>query len=385
MASAEVMVQRGARVPALTVKWPDHLAPFNGDQSPVVVGRAENVDAQVRIQDNRISREHIVATVGEGHWIIQSPGRNGVFIGNERLAHDFVLPPDHDIDVMLGHPTAGIPMSLSTRDPANVFIGELIARRRKELALTQRFLAEDGVVNAGALISVEKGRSQPRAKTERSLETVLQWPEGHIEQLRRRVRQQLRMGTFGEQVTSAPVAELAPVASAVPASEEPTQWLRMDRDGEGTATVEVTLVSETVGIAMDSIRNQIAALPDSTHRDYPARVEKITEGLARLEPVMVSASGTSVEMVRDLGEIRRLRRNLMLKAAESPHATLGQRVFAARRNAELSIAEAAVTAGVSAEEVRQAEAGSVQDERVWDALQRFIAALGNDTGKRTAG
>lgn len=364
------------QAPALTIKWLDHLETFQAGQAPITVGRVENTGAQIRIPDNRISREHITVTVRGEQWIAHAVGRNGVFIGNDRVDSEFAVSPDSEVDVMLGHPVAGIPMSFSTRDPVNVHVGEQIARRRKELGISQRTLADEGVVNAGALIGIEKGRSQPRAKTEDSLERALQWPKGAIEQLRRQVRAGVtRPFLAGSPSTSVTSAD----------SDGPTELLRFDGDGEVTSTVEVTLVTETIGIALRSTRSQIAALPDPAQPDYPARVAAVTSDLTRLEQLAANASRSSIEMVRELGEIRRLRRELTLSAAASPYATVGQRLFAARRDAELSIDETAAMAGVSADDIRRAEAGGELGGGVEVQLQRFIAALGSDSGNRTAG
>ncbi|WP_084459381.1 helix-turn-helix domain-containing protein [Mycolicibacterium houstonense] len=379
MASAESFVGDVGLAPALTIKWLDHLETFQPGRAPITVGRAENLSAQIRIPDNRISREHITVTVRDGQWIARAVGRNGVFLGNDRVESEFAVPPDSEVDVMLGHPVAGIPMSFSTRDPVNVHVGEQIARRRKELGISQRTLADEGVVNAGALIGIEKGRSQPRAKTEDSLEKALQWPKGTIEQLRRQIRAGVARPSLAE-IRATPVAPIGTVDS-----DGPTELLRYDGDGEITSTVEVTLVTETIGIALSATRSQIAALPDPAQPEYPARVAAVTSDLARLEQLAVNASRSSIEMVRELGEIRRLRRELTLAAAASPYATLGQRLFAARRNAELSIDEAAPMAGVSAEDIRQIEAGAEPGGGVEIQLQRFIAALGSDSGSRTAG
>lgn len=365
-------MQEVDHAPALTIKWLDQLETFDSGQAPIVVGRAENIGAQIRITDNRISREHITVTARGDEWIARATGRNGVFIGNHRVEDWFVVERDSEVDVMLGHPVSGIPMSFSTRDPVNIYVGEQIARRRKELAISQRTLADTGVVNAGALISIEKGRSQPRAKTADSLEKALQWPTGHIEHL----RQQGRMGRPG-------VSPVQPAAGVD--SDQPTEMLRPNRDGESTATVEVTMMSETIGIALDSMRSRIATLPDPSDPNYPVVVESVAEGLARLEALTVTASRTSVEMVRELGEVRRMRRALLLEAATSPHATLGQRLFAARRRVELSAQEAAIAAGVRTEDIQQAEAGGPLAEQTQMALQRFVAALETNTGTGTTG
>ncbi|MCV7066894.1 FHA domain-containing protein [Mycolicibacterium farcinogenes] len=134
MASAESFVGDVGLAPALTIKWLDHLETFQPGRAPITVGRAENLSAQIRIPDNRISREHITVTVRDGQWIARAVGRNGVFLGNDRVESEFAVPPDSEVDMMLGHPVAGIPMSFSTRDPVNVHVGEQIARSRKNSA-----------------------------------------------------------------------------------------------------------------------------------------------------------------------------------------------------------------------------------------------------------
>src|SRR5829696_6317909 len=62
--------------------------------------------------------------------------------------------------------------------------GAAAAARRRELDISQRSLAADGIINAGALIAFEKGRSWPRERTRAKLEEVLQWPPGMIARLR---------------------------------------------------------------------------------------------------------------------------------------------------------------------------------------------------------
>src|SRR4029078_12302791 len=69
-------------------------------------------------------------------------------------------------------------------DNGMVRAGGAAAARRRELDISQRSLAADGIINAGALIAFEKGRSWPRERTRAKLEEVLRWPPGTIERLR---------------------------------------------------------------------------------------------------------------------------------------------------------------------------------------------------------
>src|ERR1700758_1640383 len=86
--------------------------------------------------------------------------------------------------------------------------GAAAAARRRELDISQRSLAADGIINAGALIAFEKGRSWPRERTRAKLEEVLQWPSGTIARIRR-----------GEPATGETAAEPALPASSDGASD----------------------------------------------------------------------------------------------------------------------------------------------------------------------
>ena len=75
--------------------------------------------------------------------------------------------------------------STEALDPGMARAGAAAAARRRELDISQRSLAADGIINAGALIAFEKGRSWPRERTRAKLEEVLRWPPGTITRLRR--------------------------------------------------------------------------------------------------------------------------------------------------------------------------------------------------------
>src|SRR5436853_4370145 len=103
--------------------------------------------------------------------------------------------------------------------------GAAAAARRRELDISQRSLAADGIINAGALIAFEKGRSWPRDRTRAKLEEVLRWPPGTIDRLRR-----------GE-----PAAREAPAAGVAGADE-----------GQLIAQAVITAV-HTLGAAVESL------------------------------------------------------------------------------------------------------------------------------------
>ena len=65
-------------------------------------------------------------------------------------------------------------------DPGIARAGAAVAARRRELDIKQRNLAKYKIINAGALIAFEKGRSWPRERTRAKLEEVLQLSLIHI-------------------------------------------------------------------------------------------------------------------------------------------------------------------------------------------------------------
>ena len=113
-------------------------------------------------------------------------------------------------------------------DPGIARAGAAVAARRRELDIKQRNLAKFKIINAGALIAFEKGRSWPRERTRAKLEEVLQWPAGTIATIR-----------YGGQV---PGAVPEPPADA------------------GTAS----LIAGTVEVAMKTFGAAVESLPATT-------------------------------------------------------------------------------------------------------------------------
>jgi transcriptional regulator with XRE-family HTH domain len=248
---------------------------------------------------------------------------------------------------------------LSTLDPANVYVGAQVAKRRNERDLSQRALAANKVINAGALIAFEKGRSWPREATRERLEEALRWPPGEIARLRREF---VAGNTAGADPTP-------------PADDDGrTELLHPG----GTTTVESKYMAETVAMALENIAPQIATLPSPADATFQEAAAGLIGNLSRLEALATNASRGAVgaeEMYRVLGAVRRTQRDLMLRAAKSPHATVGQRLFAARHRAELSVAEAAAMAGLSPDDITAAEAGNTVAPPQRDALNHLLAVL----------
>lgn len=217
--------------------------------------------------------------------------------------------------------------STDALDPGMVRAGAAAAARRRELDISQRSLAADGIINAGALIAFEKGRSWPRERTRAKLEEVLRWPPGTITRLRK-----------GESLRPR-----EPVA-APPAA---------------TGGDEVSLIAQAVITAISTFNSTVAALPPTDDPAFTPRVTAILSDLRQLEAVAARAARigrVTPALIKALGTVRSLYDDLMVRAATAPHATLGQRLYAARRGANLTVLETAQAAGVSEETIRQAEA-----------------------------
>jgi transcriptional regulator with XRE-family HTH domain len=230
--------------------------------------------------------------------------------------------------------------STDVLDPGMLRAGAAAAARRRELDISQRSLAADGIINAGALIAFEKGRSWPRERTRAKLEEVLQWPPGTIARLRQ-----------GESV------------NAEHPGESPGQ------NGD-----DIPLIAQAVVTAVNTFGTAVDALPPVDHPDFTPRATKILADLRQLEAVAARAariSKVSPALIKALSAVRTRYDQLMLRAARAPHATVGQRLYAARRGANLTILETAQAAGVSEQDIVSAEA----EEPVSADAVRDIEAL----------
>ena len=230
-------------------------------------------------------------------------------------------------------------------DPGMVRAGAAAAARRRELDISQRSLAADGVINAGALIAFEKGRSWPRERTRTRLEEILQWPQGTIARLRR-----------GE-----------PVRASAPPQDSPAA---MGSD-------EVSLIAQAVLTAAGAFGSSVASLPPAGDATFIPRVTAILADLRQLEAVASRAARIRVTpaLIKALSTVRSLYDDLMIRAAGAPHATLGQRLYAARRGANLTVLETAQAAGVSEQTIEQAEADEPISPAEAEAIETLVSQI----------
>jgi transcriptional regulator with XRE-family HTH domain len=229
-------------------------------------------------------------------------------------------------------------------DPGVVRAGAAAAARRRELDISQRSLAADGVINAGALIAFEKGRSWPRERTRARLEEILRWPRGTIARIR----------------------EGRPLPG-----EDITEILSADD--------QVPLIAQAVVAAADSCSRAVAGLPPVEDPEFTHAVAPILADLRRVEAVAIRAtqiSRATVSLIKALSTVRRHYDELMMLGATAPHATLGQRLYAARRRASLSVSETAQLAGVAEDAIVRAESEDALPAATTDAIESLIGQIG---------
>jgi DNA-binding XRE family transcriptional regulator len=109
---------------------------------------------------------------------------------------------------------------------------------------------------------------------------------------------------------------------------------------------------------VNTLGGTIDALPPLDDPDFTPRVTAILTDLRQLEQVAARAARigrVTPPLIKALSTVRRELDKLTMLAAAAPTASLGQRVYAARRRANLTITETAQAAGVPEEAVARAE------------------------------
>jgi transcriptional regulator with XRE-family HTH domain len=350
--------------PTLAVRIGPESHMLDPEAGVAVIGR--EAGAAVRLNDDRISRSHVRLEPRREGWQAIDTSTNGIFVDGVRRSSVLVTGPT---TIHLGA-ADGIPVSLTPSDPVEATVvtqgaqlddeekweelteadpgvvraGRAVAARRRELDITQRSLARDKIINAGTLIAFEKGRSWPRRGTLAKLEEVLNWPAGTITRIR----------------NGAPVGH----------NGETTEVL--------TDTVQAPLMAEAVELAMHTIATALEALPQPSEPEFTAKASIILADLRKLETVAANAArnakGTP-SVVLALSAVRRTYNELMLRAARSPSATLGQRLYGARHQAELSLEEAANAAGLPSTVLLDAESERPISPDAAAAIETLIAQL----------
>lgn len=367
----------GGSAPSLAVHIGRDTQTLDPRAGVAVIGR--DAGATMRISDDRISRWHVRLEPRRDGWEAIDTSTNGMYLDGVRRSS---VPITRPTTIHLGAPD-GITVGLSPTgeddasletagettgvlgvaepdedewwegeaDPGVARAGRAVAARRNELELTQRSLARDKIINAGTLIAFEKGRSWPRRATLSKLEKALNWPAGTIARIR------------------SGAAATPGTPTAVPS----------DRETEAFSdTVRAPLMAEAVELAMHSITSAVAALPEPSDPDFTPRASSLLADLRKLERVASNAArnakGTP-SVVLALSSVRRTYRDLMIRAARSPRATLGQRLHGARHRAEISLEEAATAVGLPVNVLEDAEADRPIPAEAADAIATLIAQL----------
>lgn len=93
----------------------------------------------------------------------------------------FTFSVDGDTDEEAGETT---PASGDALDPSLARLRDAVVRRRSELGLSQRSLADLAGVSLGTATRLERGAGPPRVSTVPKLEDALQWPRGTFQAIR---------------------------------------------------------------------------------------------------------------------------------------------------------------------------------------------------------
>ncbi|KUI44411.1 hypothetical protein AU197_03700 [Mycobacterium sp. IS-1590] len=362
----------------ITVAGSDYTA-HPGDGA-VTIGR--ELPAQIRVSEPGISRTHVRIEPAGDQWnLVDCGSRNGTYVGGRRV--DSVVL-DREVSAYLGNPEGilvrvrprpltavggtetfgGPPPDEQARENADVTesaahdpaddpgdqpdpdiarAGAAVAARREELGLSQRKLTDDHVISQSVLVKFERGRHWPRERTRTKIEEYLHWAPGTLARIR-----------AGE-----PVPE-----------EESTEAI--------TPTVQVAIAIDAADIALRGIYARAALLPMGEDPRFAGEAAALLAELRRLETSLTNAARTATgrpELAITLGEVRQAYADLMRRAAAAPTATLGQRLYVARHQRQLTVQETANAAGVSASDVTNAEAEVAVPDPAAATLQRFVDML----------
>ena len=138
------------------------------------------------------------------------------------------------------------------------------------------------------------------------------------------------------------------------------------------------LIAQAVVAAVDGCSLAIAALPTTDDPEFTERAAPILADLRQLEAIAVRATRISritPELIKALSAVRRYHDELMTLSATAPGATLAQRLYAARRRANLSTQETAQAAGVTDDMIVRAEAEEALPISVIDAIETLISQI----------
>jgi hypothetical protein len=142
---------------------------------------------------------------------------------------------------------------------------------------------------------------------------------------------------------------------------------------------EAPVIVGMADAAMHMFTAAIDALPDPGDPEFSGRAGVILSGLRKLQDSLTHAAARSRStpaVIVALSGVRLCYDDLMARAASSPGATLGQRLYTARRRAKLSAEETANGGGLRADLLDEVEAEETPTEDEAARIKDLIAALG---------
>ena len=144
---------------------------------------------------------------------------------------------------------------------------------------------------------------------------------------------------------------------------------------EGEAPVIVSVADA----AMHMFSAAIETLPDPEDENFPAQAAVVLAGLRKLETALKNAASRSrvtPTVIVSLAGVRNAYDDLMVRAATGPGATLGQRLYLARRNSRLSVKETANGAGLRPDLLEAIESEEQVSGDEATKVKELISALG---------
>lgn len=367
-----------SRLPDLLIRSGDVAYTASAADGSITIGREP--PARIQLGDQRISKSHARIEPTADHWtIIDTRSTNGMFLDGRRIR---AVTISDGMTIHLGHPS-GQPMTFAfgatpkppsspsgdaarsaeiddvaddeidetadtgeTAKPDWLRVGKMIEKERKDRGKSQRDLQAMGVIGQSSLVKLENGRHWPKAKTLAKLEEFLEWPIGTLTRMRDGAPSPARMGSEVTQVLS--------------------------------NTVQLAVATDLAEMALGGLKAQIESLGAVPDSDFGRRARPLLADLRRLESRTANAARAArgaADVAMILSDVRRTYKDLMLRAARAPGATLGQRTYAARHRAELTLDETAQAAGVDIDVVASAEAEQPVDATSAAALEALIARL----------
>lgn len=358
----------GREPPELTIMCADH-APhtIRASAGAITVGR--DLPAHIRIVDQRVSRTHLLIEPAGGAWTVtDAHSTNGTFLDGERIEGRVAVTDG--LTVRIGHPdgiavtfklapsdvSANKPPTLpQTRhgdqeidtdeiDPRTAVAGAAVRARREELGFSRQDLEDDGVIGTVDLAAFERGAVWPGEGVRARIEKTLKWPVGTLDRVH-------SGGTIPDE------------------PDETTEFI--------TESVRIAVLVDSYELTLSAIKARAAALSvvaSATFDDDAALLADLRRLEASVVDTIRGAKETSA-LVLVLSAVRRTYRQLVSRAASAPEAPLSVRLYAARREAELTPDETATAAGVDAQVVADAEADREISAVAVAALEAFLAEL----------